>query len=72
DVHWSYNNVRIKEGDEWKAAFHTNHADTFPNLKVYAQEELNFHVLFKPPRYFISKQSFRDTSLLLWEPSSAD
>ena len=24
DVHWGYNNVRIKEGDEWKAAFHTN------------------------------------------------
>ncbi|KAG5724837.1 hypothetical protein E4T56_gene12619 [Termitomyces sp. T112] len=24
DVHWGYNNVRIKEGDEWKAAFQTN------------------------------------------------
>jgi hypothetical protein len=24
DVHWGYNNVRIKEGDEWKAAFCTN------------------------------------------------
>jgi len=24
DVCWGYNNVRIKEGDEWKAAFHTN------------------------------------------------
>ena len=24
DVHWGYNNVCIKEGDEWKAAFHTN------------------------------------------------
>src|SRR5882757_3612264 len=24
DVWWGYNNVRIKEGDEWKAAFHTN------------------------------------------------
>ena len=21
DLHWGYNNVRIKEGDEWKAAF---------------------------------------------------
>jgi len=21
DVRWGYNNVRIKEGDEWKAAF---------------------------------------------------
>ena len=24
DVRWGYNNVRIKEGDEWKAAFLTN------------------------------------------------
>src|SRR6266536_4984467 len=24
DVQWGYNNVRIKKGDEWKAAFHTN------------------------------------------------
>ena len=24
DIHWSYNNVRIKEGNEWKAAFRTN------------------------------------------------
>src|SRR3981189_2213132 len=24
DIHWGYNNVRIKQGDEWKAAFITN------------------------------------------------
>jgi hypothetical protein len=24
DVRWGYNNVRIQEGDEWKAAFRTN------------------------------------------------
>jgi hypothetical protein len=24
DVRWGYNNVRMKEGDEWKAVFHTN------------------------------------------------
>jgi Reverse transcriptase (RNA-dependent DNA polymerase) len=24
DIHWGYNNIRIKEGDEWKAAFITN------------------------------------------------
>ena len=24
DVHWGFNNIQIKEGDEWKAAFQTN------------------------------------------------
>ena len=24
DVHWGYSNVHIKEGDEWKVAFHMN------------------------------------------------
>jgi RNase H-like domain found in reverse transcriptase/Reverse transcriptase (RNA-dependent DNA polymerase)/Integrase zinc binding domain len=24
DVHWGYNNLRIRKGDEWKAAFKTN------------------------------------------------
>jgi len=24
DVRWGFNNVRIKSGDEWKAAFQTN------------------------------------------------
>ena len=26
DIWWGFNNVRIKEGDEWKAAFQTNHS----------------------------------------------
>ena len=25
DICWGYNNVRIKEGDKWKAVFQTNH-----------------------------------------------
>ena len=24
DIRWGYNNIRIKEGDKWKAAFRTN------------------------------------------------
>ena len=28
DLRWGYNNVRIKEGDEWKAAF-TTHQGSF-------------------------------------------
>jgi len=25
DIWWGFNNVQIKEGDKWKAAFQTNH-----------------------------------------------
>jgi len=25
DVRWGFNNIQIKEGDEWKATFRTNH-----------------------------------------------
>ena len=25
DLHWGFNNVQLKEGDEWKAAFSMNH-----------------------------------------------
>jgi hypothetical protein len=34
DVHWGYNNVRICEGDEWKAAFRTNRG-LFEPLVMY-------------------------------------
>ena len=34
DVHWGFNNVRIREGDEWKAAFRTNRG-LFEPLVMY-------------------------------------
>jgi hypothetical protein len=34
DVCWGYNNVHIREGDEWKAAFHTNRG-LFEPLVMY-------------------------------------
>lgn len=34
DVRWGYNNIRIKEGDEWKVAFLTNHG-LFEPLVMY-------------------------------------
>jgi hypothetical protein len=34
DVRWGYNNVRIRKGDEWKAAFHTNRG-LFEPLVMY-------------------------------------
>jgi len=34
DVHWGFNNVCIKPGDEWKTAFHTNY-DLFEPLVMF-------------------------------------
>ena len=36
DVHWGYNNVRIKEGDEWKAAFITNEGLYEPTVMFFS------------------------------------
>ena len=35
DVCWGYNNVRIKDGDEWKAAFATNRGLFEPNVMYF-------------------------------------
>ena len=34
DLRWGYNNVRIKEGDEWKAAF-TTHVGSFEPVVMF-------------------------------------
>ena len=34
DLHWGYNNVRICDGNEWKAAF-TMHKGSFKPLVMY-------------------------------------
>ena len=35
DVRWGYHNVRIKEGDEWKAAFTTNRGLFEPKVMFF-------------------------------------
>jgi len=34
DLRWGYNNVRIKEGDEWKTAF-TTHIGAYEPIVMY-------------------------------------
>ena len=34
DLRWGYNNVRIKEGDEWKAEF-TTHIGAYEPTVIY-------------------------------------
>jgi len=35
DVQWGYNNIQIKKGDEWKAAFKTNHGLYEPTVMFF-------------------------------------
>jgi len=35
DLRWGYNNVRIKKGDEWKAAFITNRGLFEPKVMFF-------------------------------------
>lgn len=35
DIRWGYNNVRIKEGDKWKAAFKTNRGFFEPTVMFF-------------------------------------
>src|SRR5713101_4020974 len=35
DVQWGYNNIRIREGDEWKAAFHTKRGLFEPTVMFF-------------------------------------
>jgi hypothetical protein len=34
DVRWGYNNIRIRDGDQWKAAFKTNRGLFEPTVMV--------------------------------------
>ena len=35
DIRWGYNNVRLKQGDEWKAAFITNRGLFEPTVMFF-------------------------------------
>jgi hypothetical protein len=38
DVRWGYNNIQIRKGDEWKAAFKTNKGLFKPTVDMSALE----------------------------------
>ena len=53
DIHWGYNNVQIKKGDEWKAAFITNKGLYEPTVMFFgltnspATFQMMMNVLFE-------------------------
>ena len=40
DIRWGYNNVRMEEGDEWKAAFRTNRGLFEPTVMFFGLTNL--------------------------------
>jgi len=54
DLRWGYNNIRIKEGDEWKAAFTTD-------IRVYEPTVMYFGLTNSPTTFqAIMNNLFRD------------
>ena len=54
DLRWGYNNVRIKEGDEWKTAFTTH-------IRVYKPTVMYFRLINSPATFqAIMNDLFRD------------
>jgi hypothetical protein len=37
DIHWGYNNVQIRKGDEWKAAFKMNKGLSEPTVMFFGK-----------------------------------
>src|SRR6266852_8136200 len=58
DVRWGYNNIRIREGDEWKAAFHTKRGLFEPTVMFFRLR--NFLATFQA----FMNEIFKD---LIWE-----
>ena len=50
DVQWGYNNIHIKEGDEWKAAFRTNVGLFEPTVMFFGltNSPATFQKLYEP------------------------
>ena len=44
DLRWGYNNVRIKEGDEWKAAFTTLEGSFEPTVMFFWIDKFSSYI----------------------------
>jgi hypothetical protein len=64
DVRWGYNNVRIKEGDEWKAAFRTNRGLFKPTVMFFGltNSPATFQTMMDERMRFSTSKSTMDKS----------
>ena len=64
DVRWGYNNVRIKQGDEWKAAFITNEGLFEPTVMFFGLT--NSPATFQMMMNAIFKEELREGWLVIY------
>jgi Reverse transcriptase (RNA-dependent DNA polymerase). len=65
DVRWGYNNVRIKEGDEFKAAFRTNRGLFEPLVMFFGLTNSPCHISNNDERHFPHRDKTRTCSNIL-------
>ena len=64
DVRWGYNNVRIKEGDQWKAAFSTNRGLFEPTVMFFGL--CNSPATFQAMMDSIFKDMIQDNQVIVY------
>ena len=64
DIRWGYNNVRIKEGDEWKAAFITNQGLFEPRVMFFGLT--NSPAMFQTMMNAIFAEELRENWLTIY------
>jgi Reverse transcriptase (RNA-dependent DNA polymerase) len=64
DVRWGYNNVRIRSGDEWKAAFKTNRGLYEPTVMFFGM--CNFLATFQAMMDEIFKKEIEENLIIVY------
>jgi Reverse transcriptase (RNA-dependent DNA polymerase) len=64
DIRWGYNNVRIRSGDEWKAAFKTNRGPYEPTVMFFKM--CNSPATFQPMMDKMFKKEIEENLIIVY------
>jgi len=70
DLRWDYNNVRIKEGDEWKAAFTTYVGSFEPVVMFFGMT--NSPAIFQAMINEILRDMINEGKVVVWGVETKD